>query len=43
MRSRGFIHAPEFPTGLEWLNIDHPLSIKSLHGKIILLEFWTYG
>lgn len=35
--------APEMPVGLEWLNTDQPLSLSRLRGKIILLDFWTYG
>jgi hypothetical protein len=35
--------APEFPSGLQWLNTDRPLSMKELRGKIVLLDFWTYG
>lgn len=35
--------APEFPAGLDWLNTDHPLTIESLRGKIVMLDFWTYG
>jgi len=35
--------APEFPTGLDWLNTDQPLTLESLQGKIVLLDFWTYG
>jgi hypothetical protein len=35
--------APEFPGGLEWLNTDRPLSLKELKGKIVLLDFWTFG
>ncbi|MBN2554729.1 MAG: redoxin domain-containing protein [Anaerolineales bacterium] len=35
--------APEFPTGLDWLNTANPLTLESLRGKIILLDFWTYG
>ena len=35
--------APEFPAGLQWLNTDRPLSMKELRGKIVLLDFWTYG
>jgi DNA-binding beta-propeller fold protein YncE len=35
--------APEFPDGLDWLNTDHPLSIAELRGKLVLLDFWTYG
>lgn len=39
----GEIPAPEFPTGLEWLNIAQPLSLEGLRGKVVLLDFWTYG
>ena len=36
--------APEFPSGLDWLNTGgSELSVKELNGKIILLDFWTYG
>lgn len=35
--------APEFPTGLEWINVDGPLSIEDLRGKAVILDFWTYG
>lgn len=43
MSSKALIHAPEFPAGLEWLNTPRPLSLKELRGKVVLLEFWTYG
>jgi hypothetical protein len=39
----GPVHAPDFPAGLDWLNVTRPLSIKDLRGKIVLLDFWTYG
>ena len=35
--------APELEKNLEWLNTDKPLSIAGLRGKIVLLDFWTYG
>ena len=35
--------APEFPPDLDWINVTAPLSIESLRGKIVLLDFWTYG
>ena len=35
--------APDFPRGLEWLNTDRPLALSQLRGKIVLLDFWTYG
>lgn len=34
------IHAPEFQRG-EWLN-SPPLSLSSLRGKIVLIDFWDY-
>ncbi len=36
------IHAPEFTTGLDWLNTEKPIKLKDLRGKIVLLDFWTY-
>jgi len=35
--------APEFPDGLDWINVEQPLALASLRGKIVLLDFWTYG
>ena len=40
---KNLVRAPEFPAGLTWLNSDKPLSIKGLRGKVVLLDFWTYG
>jgi thiol-disulfide isomerase/thioredoxin len=31
------------PTDLEWLNTEYPLSLEQLRGKIVLIDFWTYG
>jgi hypothetical protein len=39
---QGKVNAPEFPSGLDWLNIDRPLTMSELRGKIVLLEFWTF-
>lgn len=41
-RYSGTVNAPDFPTGLDWLNIDHPLTMNDLRGKLILLDFWTF-
>ncbi|MCH8049331.1 redoxin domain-containing protein [Patescibacteria group bacterium] len=38
----GKIRAPEFPLGLNWLNTK-PLTMKSLLGKPVLIDFWTYS
>jgi DNA-binding beta-propeller fold protein YncE len=35
--------APEFPTGLDWLNTSEPLTLSQFRGKLVLLDFWTYG
>src|SRR6266540_5243752 len=37
------VRAPELPGGRGWLNTDKPLSLAALKGKIVLLDFWTYG
>jgi thiol-disulfide isomerase/thioredoxin len=38
----GNVNAPDFPSGMEWLNTERPLSLRELGGKIVLLDFWTY-
>jgi len=35
--------APEFPADVEWVNTNRPLSLEALRGKIVVLDFWTYG
>jgi hypothetical protein len=36
------VRAPEL-TGRAWLNTgDKPLSLRSLRGKIVLLDFWAF-
>ena len=34
--------APDFKEGLRWFNTDEPLSLESLRGKFVVLDFWTY-
>lgn len=36
------VRAPEFPKGLNWLN-GEPKTMKSLLGKVVLVDFWTYS
>lgn len=35
--------APAFPSNVDWLNVSEPLTFGDLEGKIILIDFWTYG
>lgn len=39
----GTVAAPEFPEGLEWINAAGPVTLDSLKGKVVILDFWTYG
>jgi hypothetical protein len=39
---RGTVRAPDFPEGAEWLNVEQPLRLRDLRGKIVILDFWTY-
>ena len=34
--------APEL-TNTTWLNVDSPLRIADLHGKVVIVEMWTFG
>ena len=41
---RGEISAPAFPEDLDWLNTGgERLTLEQLRGKVVLLDFWTYG
>jgi len=37
------VRAPELTGILDWFNVPAPLSLKALRGKVVLLDFWTYG
>jgi thiol-disulfide isomerase/thioredoxin len=39
----GRVNAPEINTAHGWLNTDRAWSIKDFKGKIVLLDFWTFG
>jgi hypothetical protein len=39
---RDFGQAPELE-GSVWLNTDFPLQISKLEGKVVLIDFWTFG
>lgn len=33
----------EFAPGLPWLNVARPLTFGDMLGKVVILDFWTYG
>ncbi len=35
--------APAIPTGVTWFNVQQPLTLQALKGKVVLLDFWTLG
>ncbi|MFL5577648.1 MAG: hypothetical protein ACJ79S_16965 [Gemmatimonadaceae bacterium] len=38
------VRAPDFPERLDWVNAGgRALTLADLRGKIVLLDFWTYG
>ena len=37
------VHAPELNGATEWFNVPAPLTLTALRGKVVLLDFWTYG
>lgn len=39
--SSGGLRAPQFPPGLSWFNVDRPLTLADLRGRIVLLYFWA--
>ncbi|MEB3181045.1 MAG: thioredoxin-like domain-containing protein [Nostocaceae cyanobacterium] len=36
------VRAPELPQNQPWLNTNHPLSLRQLKGRVVILDFWTY-
>lgn len=41
--AQGPIPAPPLDGATGWLNVAAPLSLEALRGKVVLLDFWTYG
>ena len=42
-QEHGPVRAPELDGAVAWLNTPAPLSLAQLRGKVVLLDFWTYG
>lgn len=39
----GLVRAPALDRpGMRWFNVDTPLSLSSLRGRLVILDFWTY-
>jgi len=34
--------APEL-TNITWLNVDSPLRLADLRGKVVMIDMWTFG
>jgi DNA-binding beta-propeller fold protein YncE len=40
---QGPIAAPELDGAVDWLNVAAPIRMADLRGKVVILDFWTYG
>jgi DNA-binding beta-propeller fold protein YncE len=40
---QGPIPAPPLDGAVEWLNVAAPITLEQLRGKVVILDFWTYG
>ena len=40
---QGPIPAPGLDGAVAWLNVAAPIAIEQLRGKVVILDFWTYG
>lgn len=37
------VRAPEFPDTLDWIGVDGRPRLADLRGRVVLLDFWSYG
>lgn len=35
------VRAPEFPSGLDWVNTAAPVTLSEFRGRFVAVEFWT--
>jgi hypothetical protein len=42
-RWEGKVRAPDFAAGLDWLNVSQPIHLADLKGRIVIIDFWTFG
>jgi hypothetical protein len=44
MELDGIVRAPDFPDTLDWIHTARRrLTLADFRGKLLLLDFWTYG
>jgi hypothetical protein len=39
----GKTRAPAFGEDLDWINTPEPPTLADFRGRVLLLDFWTYG
>jgi thiol-disulfide isomerase/thioredoxin len=38
----GRVRAPELRSAGGWINTAHPLALRDLRGRVVVLDFWTF-